>query len=87
MTATVFTRLLAAAACLAAFEAQAQPAPSTGLGALRRITGACQEETVRFCPALVQSAPSPRDQYICLKAYKSSLSFNCRSAVNALSPH
>ena len=87
MTATVFTRLLAAAVCLAAISAQAQPAPATGIGALRRITGACQAETARFCPALVQSVPSPRDQYICLKAYKSSLSFNCRGAVNALSPH
>lgn len=87
MAATVWIRLLAAASCLAAAQAHAQPAPSAGLGALRRIAGACQAETARFCPALADSAPSPRNQYICLKAYKTSLSFNCRGAVNAMTPH
>lgn len=88
MAATVWIRLLAAAACLGiglgASPAHAQPARQ---GALRRISGACRAETVRFCPSLEALAPSPREQYICLKSFKSSLSFNCRAAVNGASQH
>ena len=88
MAATVLIRLLAAAClvapCLPTSQAHAQ---SAGQGALRRVSGACQAETVRFCPSLEALAPSPREQYICLKSYKSSLSFNCRAAVNAASQH
>jgi hypothetical protein len=87
MAATVLIRLLAAAGCVLAVQAHAQPAPASNQGALRRISGACQAETARYCPALAQSAPSPREQYICLKSYKSSLSFNCRGAVNGAAPH
>ena len=89
MAATVLIRLLAAASwlaapCLAASQAHAQ---STGQGAMRRVSAACQAETVRFCPSLEALAPSPREQYICLKSYKSSLSFNCRAAVNGVPQH
>ena len=89
MAATVLIRLLAAASCLAApcLAASQASAQSAGQGALRRVSGACQAETVRFCPALEALAPGPREQYICLKSYKSSLSFNCRAAVNAVSQH
>ena len=54
---------------------------------MRRVSAACQAETVRFCPSLEALAPSPREQYICLKSYKSSLSFNCRAAVNGVPQH
>ncbi len=88
MAATVLIRLLAAAACLGAgLAASPAHAQSAGQGALRRVSGACQAETVRFCPSLEALAPSPREQYICLKSYKSSLSFNCRAAVNGAAQH
>ncbi len=89
MAATVLIRLLAVTSCLAApclMVPQAH-AQSAGQGALRRVSGACQAETVRFCPSLEALVPSPRERYICLKSYKSSLSFNCRAAINAVAPH
>ncbi len=89
MAATVLIRLLATAACLgtALGPASQAHAQSAGQGTLRRVSGACQAETVRFCPSLEALVPSPREQYICLKSYKSSLSFNCRAAVNGVSQH
>jgi hypothetical protein len=51
--------------------------------ALRRVTTSCRSEVARFCPALDPSA-MPRNQAICLKSYKTSLSLDCRHAVNAV---
>ena len=64
-------------------KAHAQSEPSDA-GAKRRIAGACRAETLRFCPAFEDRTPTPRNLAICLKSYKTSLSFNCRSAVNAV---
>lgn len=82
--APILAAALVAASAMLAFPAQAQTAP--GPATLQRVTKACRAETVRFCPALAETTPRPRDQVICLKPFKSSLSFNCRSAVNALTP-
>jgi len=68
---------------LAQEEPSAQPRPA-GVAALRRVTVACKAETARFCPALADRPPSPRNAAICLRPYRSSLSFGCRSAVTAL---
>ena len=50
--------------------------------ALRRVPRSCKAEVVRFCPSLPEGA-RPRDQAICLKYYKTSLSLGCRGAVTA----
>ena len=65
--------------------AQTQPdaQPQTSQAALRRVAETCQAETQQFCPAL-QPSPTPRDEAICLKYYKTSLSLGCRSAINAV---
>src|ERR1700742_439656 len=54
--------------------AQSPPAtpPQTGRAALRQVAESCQAETQEFCPAL-QPSPTPRDEAICLKYYKTSL--------------
>jgi hypothetical protein len=64
---------------------QAWPAtqPQTSQAALRRVAESCQAETQQFCPTL-QPSPTPRDEAICLKYYKTSLSLGCRSAINAV---
>jgi hypothetical protein len=66
-------------------EAQTQPAtqPQTSQAALRRVAESCQAETQQFCPTL-QPHPTPRDEAICLKYYKTSLSLGCRGAINAV---
>jgi Tfp pilus assembly protein PilE len=66
-------------------EAQTQPAtqPQTSQAALRRVAESCQAETQHFCPTL-QPSPTPRDEAICLKYYKTSLSLGCRGAINAV---
>jgi hypothetical protein len=65
--------------------AQTQPDAQlqTSQAALRRVAETCQAETQQFCPAL-QPSPTPRDEAICLKYYKTSLSLGCRSAINAV---
>ena len=83
MAASVRASLLALGCVLSATHVPAALAQQPGPGALSRITRACQAETLRFCPALDSSVPRPRDQLICLRPYRSSLSFNCRRAVNA----
>ena len=53
----------------------------------RSVARACRTEIPRFCPALTEAAvPSGRRAAICLKPYKSSLSFGCRRAVRAIFP-
>lgn len=84
MTLRWWVPFLVAAYSVVGQPAYAQADPGSGLGGLRRITGACRAETARFCPALANAAPSPRNQLICLRPYKSSLSLSCRSAVNAM---
>lgn len=89
MAITVLARLLAAGLCLLAPHAHAQTvqpstAASSGVGALRRVGAMCKAETQRLCPALAGTTAGPRDQLICLRPYRTSLSFNCRSAINAL---
>src|ERR1700682_1399608 len=68
-------------------DAGAQASPDTQLptsqAALRRVAESCHAETQHFCPTL-QPSPTPRDEAICLKYYKTSLSLGCRSAVNAV---
>ncbi len=65
-------------------DTETPTAPPTSAAALRRVTSSCRAETLRFCPALAQAAPTPRNQAICLRPYKTSLSLGCRSAVNAV---
>lgn len=86
MTVRWMLRLLVVACAVLGHEARAQEdAPTApGPGAYRRLTGACRAETARLCPALANAAPSARNQLICLRPYKSSLSLGCRSAVTAL---
>lgn len=84
MTIRWWVPFLAAACAILGQPAYAQSDPAPGAGGLRRITGACRAETARFCPALAGSVPTPRNQLICLRPYKSSLSLGCRSAVAAL---
>ena len=48
----------------------------------RDLGAKCAAETARFCPASAEQ--TPRDQALCLKFYKTSLSLGCRGAVNAV---
>jgi hypothetical protein len=66
-------------------DAGAQPVtpPQTSQLALRRVTEACQAETRQFCPTL-PPFPTPRDEAICLRYYKTSLSLRCRSAIGVV---
>lgn len=73
---------------LAVLAVTAQPAAAqeNRAAALANVTRACKAETLQRCPALDPAAPQPRNAAICLKPYKSSLSFACRRAVKAVYP-
>jgi hypothetical protein len=64
-------------------QTQSATQPQTSQAVLRRVTESCQAETQQFCPTL-QPSPTTRDEAICLKYYKASLSLGCRSAINAM---
>lgn len=86
MLALPILAIVFAVGAMPAFAQEDPPAQSrpAGVAALRRVTKACQAETARFCPALADRPPSPRNAAICLRPYRSSLSFSCRGAVTAL---
>ena len=52
--------------------------------AKRQIGKVCKAETARFCPALNEGTPTPRNQAICLRPYKMNLSLGCRNAVTTV---
>ena len=76
---------LHAATVLLAVLAYTMPAAaqSTRTAAYAQVGKVCVSEVRRFCPALDGAAPQPRNQAICLKPYRSSLSLSCRRAVTA----
>ena len=64
--------------------AQDVPAPDAKPAARRmKLDGVCAPALERFCPALAETPGQTRNQVICLKPYRSSLSLSCRSAVTA----
>lgn len=68
---------------LTPWPAGAQPATDPGrVRAMSRLASACPEDVERFCPYLEAEAGG-REQLICLRPYRSSLSLGCRTAVNA----
>lgn len=53
--------------------------------AWRRVTTSCHVEYERFCPGAASAlAPTPREEAMCLKVYKTSLSRGCRGAIGAV---
>lgn len=82
---TVTPKGLHAATVLLAVLAYTMPAAaqSTRTTAYAQVGKACAPEVRRFCPALDGTAPQPRNQAICLKPYRTSLSLSCRRAVTA----
>lgn len=70
--------LSANAAC-----AQDVPTPDAKPARRMKLDGVCAPALERFCPALAQTPGQTRNQVICLKPYRSSLSLSCRSAVTA----
>jgi hypothetical protein len=67
----------------AAAQTRSATQPQSSQAAFRRVAESCHAETLQFCPTL-QPSPTPRDEAICLKYYKTSLSLGCRSAINAV---
>ena len=61
----------------------APPAPTPESLRLR-VSASCGGDVARFCPEL-SATPSPQNQLICLRPYKSDLSLGCRGAVKAAS--
>ena len=71
--------------CVANF---AQAAGATGdqttsEAKLKRVALACTGDYPRFCPASETGRVNGRDQFICLKYFKTDVSLNCRRALTA----
>lgn len=48
-----------------------------------KFEAACGAAVQRFCPALAAAPGQTRNEVICLRPYRSSLSFTCRRAVDS----
>ncbi|MDT7950892.1 MAG: hypothetical protein RQ966_05240 [Acetobacteraceae bacterium] len=71
---------------LAPLSASAQEllvAPDGRLVEPTKLEQACHDGLARFCPDLAATPGQTRSEMICLKPYRTSLSFGCRAAVNA----
>ncbi len=64
-------------------RAQDLTAPDGSLIRHTKLELACGDALARFCPDLSETPGQTRNQLICLKPYRTSLSQNCRSTVNA----
>lgn len=83
-------RTLSFISLLVPVYAQAQTAtaprtPAETRAALRRVETSCVAEYAKSCPMPPSGVVSGRDQVICLKTIKPSLSMACRRAVVAAS--
>ena len=81
---TVPAVLFALASLCAASPANAQS--TTRMAAYAQVGKTCVAETKRLCPSLDTATAQPRNQAICLKPYRSSLSLACRRAVMSAMP-
>lgn len=79
---------LAAAIALGAPAASAQEAvpSSDSLAGRTKLERACAAALDRFCPDLAEPPGQTRNQVICLRPYRTSLTPSCRAAVNAALP-
>lgn len=67
---------------LAAQELEATRNPPAD-AAWHHVSQSCHAEATRFCPRTAD-ASTPREEAICLKFYRTSLSPGCRGAINAV---
>ena len=70
--------------CAAASPVAAQS--TSRMAVYAQVSKACVTETQRLCPGLDPTISQPRNQAICLKPFRNSLSLSCRRAVVAVSP-